>query len=94
MSRDRRMREGSSIAATKARAVKAQHPGLSSADGRPPRPCHTSHVGVSCGDRRDFTTAPPRRNQTPHGGRETSDPLACFTSLVDEDRRWPTAILT
>jgi TnpA family transposase len=37
-SRDRRTREGSSIAATQTRAVKAQHPGLSSAGGRPPRP--------------------------------------------------------
>ncbi len=26
----------------------------------------------------------PRRNQSPHGGRETGDPLACFKSLVDE----------
>ena len=25
-----------------------------------------------------------RRNQSPHGGRETGDPLACFKSAVDE----------
>ena len=29
-------------------------------------------------------TAVARSNQTPHGGRETGDPLACFKSLVDE----------
>jgi hypothetical protein len=86
MSRDRRMCEGLSIAATKARAVKVQHPGLSLAGGRSPRPLPYVHVGVNRGDRHNFYYGAPRRNQTPHGGRETSDPLACFTSLVDEDQ--------
>jgi hypothetical protein len=45
MSRDRRMYEGLSIAATKARAVKVQHPGLSLAGGRSPRPLPYVHVG-------------------------------------------------
>ena len=44
--------------------------------------CHTSHVGVDRGDRRHHCGS--RRNQTPHGGRETGDPLACFKSLIDE----------
>ena len=26
----------------------------------------------------------PRRNQSPHGDRETGDPLACSKSVVDE----------
>jgi hypothetical protein len=25
-----------------------------------------------------------RRNQSPHGDRETSDPLACFNGVIDE----------
>jgi hypothetical protein len=47
-------------------------------------PCHTSHVRVDRGDRRHHGSS--RRNQTPHGGRETSDPLASLKSLVDEGR--------
>src|SRR5271155_2995563 len=44
--------------------------------------CHAPHVGVDCSDRGHHGS--PRRNQTPHGGRETRDPFAGFESLVDE----------
>src|SRR3984957_4719081 len=44
--------------------------------------CHTSHVGVDRGARRHHCGS--CRNQSPHGGRKTGDPLACFKSLVDE----------
>jgi hypothetical protein len=44
--------------------------------------CHTSHVGVDRGDRRHRCGS--RRNQSPHGDRETSDPLASFKGVIDE----------
>ena len=44
--------------------------------------CHTSHVGVDRGDRRQHCGS--CRNQSPHGGRETSDSLACFKGVIDE----------
>jgi hypothetical protein len=44
--------------------------------------CHASHVRVDRGDRRHHCGS--CRNQSPHGGRKTGDPLACFKSLVDE----------
>src|ERR1700735_3372437 len=45
-------------------------------------PRHVSHVSVDRSDRRHH--GGPRRNQTTHGGGETSDPLACSKSVVDE----------
>src|SRR5580700_3998890 len=45
-------------------------------------PCHAPYVGVDRGDRTHHRS--PRRNQTPHGGRQTGDPLACSKSVVDE----------
>ena len=43
---------------------------------------HAPHVGV---DRRDRGhNRGSRRNQSPHGGREASDPLADLQSLIDE----------
>jgi hypothetical protein len=43
---------------------------------------HTSHVGVDRGDRTHHCGS--CRNQSPHGGRQTGDPLACSKSVVDE----------
>ena len=54
----------------------AQHLGLSSGGGRDP------YVRIDRGDRHRY--GGPHRNQTPHGDRETSDPLPCRRSLVDE----------
>ena len=54
---------------------------LSSAGGRDP--CYTSYVRVDRGDRQRY--GGPRRNQSPHGNRETTDTLACLKSFVDED---------
>src|SRR5580704_19006107 len=45
-------------------------------------PCHAPYVGVDRGDRTHHRS--PRRNQSPHGDRETGDPLACSKSVVDE----------
>ena len=59
----------------------AQNLGLSSAGGRDP--CYTSYVRVDRGDRQRY--GGPRRNQSPHGDRETTDTLACLKSFVDED---------
>src|SRR5271169_6799652 len=74
------MRDGSSIAATKARAVSGRRRGLSLARGRPPRP--SSCASCLSGDRRHHGS--PSRNQTSHGGGKTRDPFACFESLVDK----------
>ena len=41
------------------------------------------YVRVDRGDRQRY--GGPRRNQTPHGDRETTDTLACLKSFVDED---------
>ena len=52
-------------------------------------PCHAPYVGVDRGDRSHHRS--PRRNQSPHGDRETGDPLACSKSVVDEgggERAW------
>src|SRR3984885_7331583 len=43
------------------------------------------YVGVDRGDRTHHRS--PRRNQTPHGGRQTGDPLACSKSVIDEGIR-------
>ncbi len=40
------------------------------------------YVRIDRGDRHRY--GGPRRNQTPHGDRETSDPLASRKSLVEE----------
>src|SRR5271166_1791245 len=66
----------SSIAAKKARAVNCPTPGIViSGRQRPLCP-------LDRGDRHRY--GGPRRNQTPHGDRETNDPLPCRRSLVDE----------
>ena len=76
------MREGSSIAATKASAVSWPTPGMvisrrQAAEALVIRLMSASiaATAVICGS---------CRNQSPHGGGETGDPLACFKSLVDE----------
>ena len=43
--------------------------------------CH-AHIRIDRSNRRYHGS--PRRNQTPHGGRKTGDPLACLESLIDE----------
>src|SRR5580693_5022035 len=82
MSRDRRMREGSSIVATKASAVGWPTPGWSSAGGRPPR--LLSCVSCPYRLRRPLSSLRFVRQSPPHGGRETSDPLACCKGVIDE----------
>ena len=44
--------------------------------------CHASHIRIDRSNRRHYGSS--RRNQTPHGGRETSYPLACSKSVVNE----------
>jgi hypothetical protein len=48
-------------------------------------PCHAPYVGVDRGDRTHHRSS--RRSQTPHGGRQTGDPLACFKGVIDEGIR-------
>jgi hypothetical protein len=43
---------------------------------------HATHVRIDRGDRCHHCGS--CRNQPPHGGRETSDPLACFKGVIDE----------
>ena len=80
---DRRMREGSSICRDRGESGQLSY----AWDSHEPTAgrrgsCHTFHVGVDRGDRRHHCGS--CRNQSPHGDRETRDPLACFKGLVDE----------
>ena len=80
------MREGSSIAATKASAVSWPTPGMvisrrQAAEALVIRLMSASIAATA------VITAVRAAIKAPHGGRETSDPLACFKSLVDEGSR-------
>jgi hypothetical protein len=77
------MREGSSIAATKASAVSWPTPGIvmrrrQAAEALVMRLMSASIAATAA------ITANRRGDQTPHGGGETSDPFAGFESLIDE----------
>src|SRR5580692_2915567 len=83
MSCDRRMRDGSSIAATKASAVSWPTPGMVISQRQAAEALVIRLMSASIAATA-VITAVRASNQSPHGDRETSDPFACFKRLVDE----------